>query len=72
MSTNGTQANIWSILEKTLIDFLNKLRAHLGRDAKVTLLWDGLPSRRSRDMPTSPPTAEAGCAWNASPPTPPN
>ena len=35
---------------ETLIDFLNKLRAHLGRDAKVTLLWDGLPSHRSRDM----------------------
>ena len=35
---------------ETLIDFLNKLRAHLARDAKVTLLWDGLPSHRSRDM----------------------
>jgi transposase len=35
---------------ETLIDFLTKLRTHLGRDAKVTLLWDGLPSHRSRDM----------------------
>jgi hypothetical protein len=35
---------------ETLVDFLTKLRTHLGRDATVTLLCDGLPSHRSRDM----------------------
>jgi transposase len=35
---------------ETLIDFLRQLRTLLGEDAKVTLLWDGLPSHRSRDM----------------------
>ena len=35
---------------ETLIDFLGRLHAHLGRDAKITLLWDGLSSHRSRDM----------------------
>jgi transposase len=35
---------------ETLIDFLRHLRAHLGDDAKITLLWDGLPSHRSRLM----------------------
>lgn len=35
---------------ETLIEFLRSLRAHLGHDAKVTLLWDGLPSHRSRQM----------------------
>jgi transposase len=34
---------------ETLIDFLRQLRTLLG-DADVTLLWDGLPSHRSRDM----------------------
>ena len=35
---------------ETLIDFLRQLHAHLGDDAKVTLLWDGLASHRSRQM----------------------
>jgi transposase len=35
---------------ETLIDFLRQLRAHLGQNAKITLLWDGLPSHRSRTM----------------------
>jgi hypothetical protein len=35
---------------ETLIGFLADLRSHLGTDAKITLLWDGLPSHRSRDM----------------------
>jgi transposase len=34
----------------TLIEFLTELHTHLGEDAKVSLLWDGLPSHRSRDM----------------------
>ena len=33
----------------TLIDFLIELHEHLGGD-KVTLVWDGLPSHRSRAM----------------------
>jgi transposase len=35
---------------ETLIDFLTHLHAHLGDNAKVTLLWDGLASHRSRRM----------------------
>ena len=35
---------------ETLIDFLGQLHAHFGGDAKLTLLWDGLSSHRSRDM----------------------
>jgi transposase len=35
---------------ETLIDFLSELHSHLGEHAKVSLLWDGLPSHRSRDM----------------------
>lgn len=35
--------------DETLIHFLTELRRHLRR-AKVTLLWDGLPSHRSRAM----------------------
>ncbi len=35
--------------DQTLIWFLTELRRHLRR-AKVTLLWDGLPSHRSRAM----------------------
>jgi transposase len=35
---------------ETLIDFLSQLHAHLGTDTKVTLLWDGLASHRSRQM----------------------
>ena len=57
---------------ETLIDFLGQLHAHLGRDAEVTLLWDGLSSHRSRDMTATSPAAAAGCASNACPPTPPN
>lgn len=33
----------------SLIDFLHELHAHLGAD-KVTLIWDGLPSHRSKAM----------------------
>jgi transposase len=35
---------------ETLIEFLGLLHAHFGQDAKLTLLWDGLSSHRSRDM----------------------
>ncbi len=35
--------------DEALIEFLIELRRHL-RGAKVTLLWDGLPSHRSRRM----------------------
>lgn len=35
--------------DEALIEFLRELRRHL-RGAKVTLLWDGLPSHRSRKM----------------------
>lgn len=34
--------------DESLIEFLTELHTHL--DAKVTLLWDGLPSHRSRRM----------------------
>jgi putative transposase len=33
----------------TLVEFLGELHQHLGGD-KVTLIWDGLPSHRSRLM----------------------
>lgn len=33
----------------TLIEFLSDLHAHLGDD-KLTLIWDGLPSHRSKAM----------------------
>jgi transposase len=33
----------------TLIEFLEDLHGHLGDD-KVTLIWDGLPSHRSKVM----------------------
>jgi transposase len=33
----------------SLIDFLNELHAHFGAD-KVTMIWDGLPSQRSKAM----------------------
>jgi putative transposase len=32
-----------------LIDFLNDLRRHF-RDQRLVLIWDGLPSHKSRDM----------------------
>lgn len=35
--------------EQSLVEFLNELHRHLGGD-KVTLLWDGLPSHRSKLM----------------------
>ena len=35
--------------DETLIDFLDDLHRHLD-GAKVTLIWDGLPSHRSRRM----------------------
>jgi transposase len=35
---------------ETLIAFLGRLHDHLGHDQKVTLLWDGLSSHRSKDM----------------------
>src|SRR5437764_2966085 len=35
--------------EDSLIEFFGELHAHLG-DKKVTLLWDGLPSHRSKKM----------------------
>ncbi len=35
--------------EDSLIEFVGELHAHLG-DKKVTLLWDGLPSHRSKKM----------------------
>lgn len=35
---------------ETLIEFLQQLHAHLGAGAKVTLIWDGLASHRSRAM----------------------
>jgi hypothetical protein len=35
--------------DETLIEFLAELHDHLGGD-KVTLVWDGLPSHRSRRM----------------------
>jgi hypothetical protein len=35
---------------ETLINFLNQLHTLLGADAKITLLWDGLRSHRSRQM----------------------
>ncbi len=35
--------------DEALIEFLDKLHDHLGGE-KVTLLWDGLPSHRSRRM----------------------
>ena len=57
---------------ETLIDFLGQPHAHVGQNATLTLLWDGLSSHRSRDMSASSPPAAAGCASNACPPTPPN
>lgn len=44
----ATQAGAYNT--ETLIEFLGQLRDHLGDNAKITLLWDGLPSHRSRDM----------------------
>ena len=35
--------------QESIIEFLEDLHAHLGRD-KVTLIWDGLPSHRSKVM----------------------
>lgn len=35
--------------DATLIEFLSDLHAHLGDD-KLTLIWDGLPSHRSKAM----------------------
>lgn len=35
--------------EGTIIEFLEDLHRHLGQD-KVTLIWDGLPSHRSKVM----------------------
>ena len=35
--------------DESLIEFLEELHRHLD-DAKVTLIWDGLPSHRSRHM----------------------
>jgi transposase len=35
---------------ETLMEFLAQLHTHLGHRAKVSLLWDGLPSHRSRAM----------------------
>ena len=35
--------------EKSLIEFLTELRGHLHGD-KATIIWDGLPSHRSRAM----------------------
>jgi transposase len=35
--------------EKSLIEFLLELRGHLNGD-KVTIIWDGLPSHRSKAM----------------------
>ncbi|MGH9184298.1 MAG: hypothetical protein ACRD0U_00530, partial [Acidimicrobiales bacterium] len=35
--------------DESLIEFLADLRGHLD-GAKVTLIWDGLPSHRSRRM----------------------
>jgi len=35
----------------SIIEFLEDLHAHLGRD-KLTLIWDGLPSHRSKVMQT--------------------
>jgi transposase len=35
--------------DEHLIEFLDALHAELG-DAKVTMIWDGLPSHRSRRM----------------------
>ena len=35
--------------EDTIIEFLEDLHRHLGKD-KVTLIWDGLPSHRSKVM----------------------
>jgi transposase len=35
--------------DETLIEFLGQLHTHLGGD-KITLIWDGLPSHRSRRM----------------------
>jgi transposase len=35
--------------DESLIEFLQALHSELG-DAKVTLIWDGLPSHRSRTM----------------------
>jgi transposase len=35
---------------ETLIGLLAQLHTHVGTDAKISLLWDGLPSHRSRDM----------------------
>ncbi len=33
----------------TLIEFLEDLHTHIGKD-KLTLIWDGLPSHRSKTM----------------------
>jgi transposase len=44
----ATQAGAYNT--ETLIEFLGQLRDHLGDNAKISLLWDGLPSHRSRDM----------------------
>lgn len=35
--------------EDSLVEFLGQLHAHLGAD-KATIIWDGLPSHRSRLM----------------------
>jgi putative transposase len=36
---------------ESLIEFLTDLHSHFGDD-RVTLIWDGLPSHRSKDMKT--------------------
>jgi len=37
--------------DESIMEFLTELHCHLGGD-KVTLIWDGLPSHRSRAMQT--------------------
>jgi hypothetical protein len=57
---------------ETLINFLNQLHTLLGDDANITLLWDGLPSHRSRDMTGFIASCRDWLHANASPPTPQN
>ncbi len=43
----GTRAGAYN--DESLIEFLEELHRHLGGD-KATLIWDGLPSHRSKRM----------------------
>ena len=54
---------------RDLIDFLAGC-THVGQDAKLTLLWDGLSSHRSRDMTAFIASCRGWLRVNACRPTP--